>query len=64
MKLLKNEQQKSYENEKICYSFKVKLDNKHDKDKIYLKIPYYCHYVGEDTIAAHTIWTLKYSVPK
>ena len=33
MKLLTKEQQKSYENAKICYICKEKLENRYSRDK-------------------------------
>ena len=33
MRLLTKEQQESYENEKMCYIFKEKFENKYFKDK-------------------------------
>ena len=33
MKLLSNELQKRYKNEKICYICKEKIEDKHAKDK-------------------------------
>ena len=38
MKLLTNEQQKSYENTKFCYTCKEKFEDKHTKDKTYQKV--------------------------
>ena len=38
MKLLTKEQQESYENEKICYIYEEKLENKYVKDKKYCKV--------------------------
>ena len=64
MKLLKKEQQGSYENEKICYICKEKFENKYLKDKKYHKVRDHCHYTGEYRDAAHSICNLKYSVPK
>ena len=64
MKLLRNKQQKSYENAKICYICKEKLEDKHAKDKKYCKVRDHCHYPGEYRGAAHSICNLKYSVPK
>ena len=64
MKLLKKEQQESYENAKICYICKKKVENKHLKDKKYCKVRDYCSYTGEYGAAAHSICNLKYSVPK
>ena len=34
------------------------------KDKKYCKVRDLCRYTGEYTGAAHSIWNLKYSVPK
>ena len=62
MKLLTNEQQKSYENAKICYICKEKIEDKHAKDKKYHKFRDHCHYTGEYRSAANSICNLKYSV--
>ena len=43
MKLLTKEQQKSYENTKICYICKVKFENKYLEDKKYPKVKHHCH---------------------
>ena len=43
MNLLTNEQQKSYENAKICNTCKETFEHKHAKDKKYD----HCHYTGE-----------------
>ena len=63
MKLLTKKQQESYENAKICFICKKKIENKYWKDK-YRKVRDHCHYVGEYRVAAHSICNLKYSVPK
>ena len=63
MKLLRKEQQESYENAKICYICKEKFEDKHLKNK-YCKVRDHCHYTGEYRGAAHSICNLKYSVPK
>ena len=34
------------------------------KDKTYHKVRYHCHYTGECRGAPHSIYNLKYSVPK
>ena len=62
MKLLTNEQQKSYQNAKICYICKEKLKDKHAKNKKYCKVSNHCHYTGEYRGAAHSICNSKYSV--
>ena len=64
MKLLTKEQPESYENAKICYIYKTKSENKYLKDKKYCKVRDNCHYAVEYRGAAHSIYNLKYSVPK
>ena len=55
MNLLRNEQQESYENAKVCYIGKAKFENKYLKDKKYCNIRDHCHYTGEYRDAAHSI---------
>ena len=62
IKLLTNEQYKSYKNLKICCICKKKIEDKHAKDKKYCKDRGHCHYTGQYRCAAHSI--CKYSVPK
>ena len=62
MNLLINEQQKSYENAKICYICKEIYEDKHAKDKKYCKVRDY--YPGEYRSATHSICNLKYRAPK
>ena len=70
MKLLTKEQQESYENAKFCHICKEKFEYKYLKDKIYCKVreikihKIHFHYTGEYRSAAHSIYNLKYSVPK
>ena len=64
MKLLTKEQQKSYQNAKICYICKEKVEEKHAKNKIYCKVGDHCHYTREYRGAANSICYSKYSVPK
>ena len=64
MKLIAKEQQKSYENTKICYICNERFENKYLKDKEYCNVRDHCHYTGEYRRAAHSICNLKYSVPK
>ena len=58
IKLLTKEQQDSYENAKIYYICKEKLENKYVKDKIYCKVRDHCHYAREYRC------NLKYSAPR
>ena len=44
MKLLTKEHQESYENAKICYTYKEKIKNNYLKDKKYRKVTDHCHY--------------------
>ena len=64
MKLLTNEQQKSYENAKTYYICKERLDNKCPKAKKYRNVRDQCHYTGEYRGGVHSICISKYSVPK
>ena len=64
MKLLTKEQQKSYENAKICYVCQEKFGDKYAKDEKYRKVRDHCHYTGEYRGAAHSICNLKFSVPE
>ena len=45
MKVLTKEQQESYKNEKICYIYQGKYENKYLKDKKYRKVRDHCHYI-------------------
>ena len=63
MKLFIKEQQKSYENAKICYICQDKLENKYLKNQEYLKFRDHCHYTGEYRGVAHNICNLKDNVP-
>ena len=64
MKSLTKEQQESYENSKICYICKEKIENKYLKDKKYCKVRDHCHYTGEYRGVPHSICSLKYSATK
>ena len=55
MKLLTNEQQKSYKNTKICYICIKKFEDKHVKYEKHGKLRKHCHYTGEYGGAAHGI---------
>ena len=64
VKSLTKEQQESHENAQICYICKEKLENKYLKDKKYRKVTDHCHNTGEYRGDAHSIFNLKYSVPR
>ena len=53
MKLLTKEQQKSYENAKICNICKEKFENKYLKDKKYRKVRDHGHYTQEYRIVKY-----------
>ena len=61
IKLLTKEQQKSYQNSKICYIFEEKYQDKHAHDNTG-HISSHSFYTGKQRGAAYSIW--KYSVPK
>ena len=46
MKLLTNEQKKSYKNAEICYIFTGKFEDKYAKVKKCRKFRDHCHYTG------------------
>ena len=64
MKVLTKEHQEFYENAKICYICEQKFENKYVKDRKYHKVRDHCHYTEEYRGAVHSIYNLKYSVPK
>ena len=59
LELLTNDQQKSYENAKICYICKEKFKNKYLRHKKHHKVIDHCHYTKECRGAAHSICYLK-----
>ena len=59
MKLLIKEQQESYENVKICYICKEKVESKLLKNKKYHMVRDHCHYTKEYRGAAHSIHNFK-----
>ena len=61
MNLLSNEQQKLYQNTKICYIFKKEFEDKHLKIKN-CKVREQCHYTGEYRGATRSVGNLKYIV--
>ena len=64
MTFLRIEQQKSFENVKMCQICKEIFEDKHDKDKKYHKVRDHGRYTGEFRGSAHTICNLKYSAHK
>ena len=62
MKLLKNKHWKSYQNSKICYIYKEKLENKHAQDIRYCKTKDHWHCTGENRGAAYSICNFKNSI--
>ena len=64
MKLLTNEQQKSYENAKMCCTYKYKIENKQGKNKKYNQVRDHWHDTGEFRGAAYSICNLRYSLPR
>ena len=56
MKLLTKERQKSYQNVKICYICKQKIQDKHAKDKKYCNVRDHCHYTKEYSSTVHSIY--------
>ena len=64
VKPLTKEQHQSYQNAKICYICKEKLEHKYVKDKRDCKARYHCHYTVEYRNAAYSLCNYKYSVPK
>ena len=65
LKLLTNEQQKSFTIAKFSYICnKKKIEYEHAKDEKYRKVEAHCHYTGEHSGAAHSICNLKYKIPK
>ena len=58
MKLLTNEQQKSFQKAKICYICKKKFEDKYVKDKKYRKVRHHCHYKRKYRGAAISIYVI------
>ena len=65
---LTDEENKSYEKQKICYIYKKEFSNNDDIEvalnKNYQKGRYHCHYTGKIRVAAHDICNLRYKTPK
>ena len=64
---LTDEENKSYEEQKVCYIYKKEFStDKNDKNafKLYRKVRDHCHYTGKFRGAAHSICNLRYKTPK
>ena len=64
MNSLTKEQQKLYQNAKICYVYKEMFEDKYAEDKKYRKVRDHCHYKKKYRRAADSMFYLKYSIPK
>ena len=64
MKLLTNEQEKSYRNIKMSYILRKRFEDKHAKYKKYCKVRDHRHCSGGYRSETHIICTLKYGAPK
>ena len=63
---LTDEENKSYEKQKVCYICKKEFNNDDGNDdyKKYHKVKDHCHYTGKFGETAHSICNLKYKTPK
>ena len=64
---LTDKENKSYENQKVCYIYKKEFGtDENDKNafKLYHKVRDHCHYTGKFRGAAHSICNLRYKTPK
>ena len=64
---LTNEEKELYEMQKVCYTCKkIFSTDKNDKNvfKLYHKGRDHFHYTGKFRGAAHSIWNLRYKIPK
>ena len=57
---LTNEEKVSYENKKICYKCEKEFIN----DKKYCKNRDHCNYTGKFRGATHSIYSLRYKIPR
>ena len=60
---LTNEENKSYEKQKLCYIWK-KESSKDDDNEKYQKVRDRCYYTGKFNGAAHSICNQRYKTPK
>ena len=58
MKLLTNEQQNSYQNSKICYICREKIEDKHAKDKKYRKVKKFIVIKQENVEVLHIVYVI------
>ena len=63
MILLTDEENNSYEKQKVCYICKKGFSTD-DNNKKYYKVRDHCHYTGKFRVAAHKICNLRYKTPK
>ena len=64
---LSDEENKSYEKQKVCYIHKKEFDiDGNDKNafRLYHKVKDHCHYNGKFSRAAQSICNLRYKTPK
>ena len=65
---LTNEENRSYNKQKVCHICKKKFDtdddDDDDDDKEYRKVRDHCHYTGKYRGAARSICNLRYKTPK
>ena len=65
---LTDEENKSHNKQKVCYTCKNKIYNAEDCSetvfKKYQKVTDHCHYTGKYRVAAHNIFNLRYNTLK
>ena len=69
---LTDEENESYEKQKVCYIYKTEFNSdefntdENDKNefKPYHKVRDHCHYTGKFRGATHNICNLRYKIPK
>ena len=61
---LTDEENKSYEKQKVCYICIKEFNTDDDDNKKYHKVRDHCHYTGKFRGAAHNICNLRYKTPK
>ena len=61
---LTSKEYKSYLNQTNYHICKKEFGGKYITDKYYRKVMDYCHFTGKYRGAVHSIWNLKYSIPK